>query len=56
MDDFIVHVNTFHKVMNKLDKFLKRCKEHNLSLRNEKCYMMMSEGIVLGHYLPSAGI
>jgi hypothetical protein len=28
----------------------------NLSLSNEKCNMMMNEGIILVHYLPSKGI
>jgi hypothetical protein len=28
----------------------------NLSLSNEKCNMLMSEGIVLGHHISSKGI
>ena len=30
--------------------------EHNLSLNSEKCFMLMQEGVVLGHFLLAAGI
>ena len=39
-----------------MDRVLKRCKDHNLSLSYEKCFMMMQEGIVLGHHVSSQGI
>jgi len=35
---------------------LKRCIEANLSLSNEKCFMMLNEGIILGHYISFQGI
>lgn len=35
MNDFTVYGNTFEEVMEKLERFLVRCKESNLSLSNE---------------------
>jgi hypothetical protein len=35
---------------------LKRCIQAQLSLSTEKCHMMMSEGIMLGHFISSQGI
>eukprot|EP00253_Pinus_taeda_P035473 PITA_35473 len=56
MDDFTVYGNTYDDCLNNLEKFLKRCIETNLSLINEKCYMMLTEGIVLGHHISTSGI
>ena len=48
--------NTFEYASKKLDKILKRCIESNISLSNEKYFMMLTEGIVLGHHISSSGI
>ena len=56
MDGFSVYVNTFDDSLKNLEKILKRCIETNLSLSNEKCFMMLTEGIVLGHHISSPGI
>ena len=56
MDDFTVYGNTYDDCLNNLEKVLKRCIETNLSLSNEKCYMMLTEGIVLGHHISGSGI
>lgn len=56
MDDFTTHGTTFEEAQANLEKVLKICQEYNLSLNSEKCYMMMEEGVVLGHYLSSFGI
>ena len=56
MDDFSVYGNNFDDSLKKLEKFIKRCIETNLSLSNEKCFMMLTEGIVLGHHISSLGI
>ena len=56
MDDFYVYGNTFDDSLKKLEKVLKRCIETNLYLNNEKCFMMLTEGIVLGHHISSSGI
>jgi len=56
MDEFTPYGNYFDEALGNLDKVLQRCKEMNLSLNNEKCNMMMNDGIVLGHHLSSRGI
>lgn len=35
---------------------MKICRENNISLSNEKCFMIMTEGIVLCHHVFAAGI
>eukprot|EP00253_Pinus_taeda_P024101 PITA_24101 len=56
MDDFSVYGDSFEHALTNLEKVLKRCIEANLSLSNEKCFMILNEGIVLGHYISSQGI
>jgi hypothetical protein len=56
MDDFSVHGDSFDKSLKNLEKVLIRCIETNLSLSNEKCFMMLTEGVVLGHHISSSGI
>lgn len=56
MDDFIVMGGTFEEALHNLRIVLQRCRETNLSLSNEKCFMIMTEGIVLGHHVYVAGI
>lgn len=56
MDDFTTFGVTFEEALKKLKKVLIQCKEHNLSLNSEKYYMMMQEGVVLGHFISKAGI
>ena len=56
MDDFTVYGSTFEDSLANLEKILKRCVDSNLSLSNEKCFMMMIEGIVLGHHISASGI
>eukprot|EP00253_Pinus_taeda_P006977 PITA_06977 len=51
-----VYDNSFDHALENLERVLKRCIEFNLSLSNEKCFMMLNEGIVLGHYISSQGI
>ena len=41
------------EAQDNLEKVFKRCQGYNLSLNSEKCYMMMEEGVVLGHCLSS---
>ena len=50
MDDFTVYGDSFEEALENLEKVLIRCKETNLSLSHEKCFMMFTEGIVLGHH------
>eukprot|EP00253_Pinus_taeda_P028720 PITA_28720 len=56
MDDFTVYGDSFEEALENLEKVLVRCKETNLSLSHEKCFMMFTEGIVLGHHISGDGI
>jgi hypothetical protein len=56
MDDFTVYGNTFEEALENLEKVLIRCQETNLSLSHEKCHILLTEGIVLGHCVSSARI
>jgi len=56
MDDFIVYGNSFSEALENLEKVIIRCKEENLSLSHEKCFMMFNEGIVLVHHISRNGI
>ena len=56
MDDFTTYVDNFEEALTNLEKVLKWCKETQLSIITEKCHMMMTEGVVLGHYISSTGI
>ena len=46
----------FKKPLKNLEKVLIQCQEMNLSLSNEKCKMLLTEGIVLGNHVSSQGI
>lgn len=56
MDDFTVYGNTFEEYLENLERVLKICKEENLALSHEKCFMMFTEGIVLGYHISGDGI
>ena len=56
IDDFTTFGVTFEEALENLEKVLIRCQEHNLSLNSEKCFLMMQEGVVLGHLISEARI
>ena len=56
MDDFTAYGNTFQESLENLKKVLIWCQETNSSLSHEKCKMLLTEGIVLGHHVSSQGI
>ena len=56
MDGFIVYGNDYEEALNNLEKVLIRCQERNLALSHEKCKMLMTKGIVLGHHISAIGI
>jgi hypothetical protein len=56
MDDFTPYGTDFNEDLVNLEKVLKICIQSDLSLSTEKCHMMMSEGVVLGHFISYAGI
>lgn len=43
MDDFTVYGNTFEEDLENLERFLRICKEANLSLSHEKCFMILQK-------------
>lgn len=42
MDDFTTYGETFYQALQNLETVLKRCTKNNLSLRNDKYFMMMT--------------
>ena len=56
MDDFTPYGSDFEEALKILEKALTRCEQTQLSLSTEKCHMMMSEGVVLGHFISVDGI
>ena len=56
MDEFSVYGNEFDESLQNLENVLKRCIESNLSLYNKKCFMLLTEVIVLGHHISPEGI
>ena len=56
MDDFKPYRDSFETTLVNLEKVLERCEQNNVALSTEKCHMMMTEGIVLGHFISADGI
>eukprot|EP00253_Pinus_taeda_P010249 PITA_10249 len=56
MDDFTPYGDEFDPALEILEKVLQRCIATRLCLSHEKCYMMMTEGLILGNYISAAGI
>jgi hypothetical protein len=56
MDHFTVTGDYFGEASSNLEKVLRRCRDTNIALSNDKCLMIMSGGIVLGHHVSVVGI
>jgi hypothetical protein len=56
MDDFTPYGIDFDQALSNLEKVLERCIATRLCLSHEKCHMMTTEGVVLGHYVSTDGI
>ena len=56
MDDFTVYGFSFEQCLQNLGTVLHRCQDKNLALNWEKCNFMVTEGIVLGHRISTAGL
>ena len=56
MDDFTPYGDAFEIALANLEKVLEHCKQTNVALSTEKCHMVMTEGIVLGHFISTDGI
>ena len=56
MDEFTPYGEDFDKALEMLEKVLEWCIATRLCLSDEKCHMMMTDGVILGHYISAAGI
>ena len=56
MDDFSVYGSSFENCLENLETMLQRCQDKNLALNWEKCHVMVTEGIVLGHKISENGL
>ena len=56
MDDFTPYGKDYEEALENLKKNLTRCEQTQLFLRTENFHMMMSEGVVLGHFTSVDGI
>ena len=56
MDDFTPYGKDFEEALENLNFFLTHCEQTHLSLSTENFHMMMSEGVVLGHFISVDGI
>jgi len=56
MDDFSIYGDSFDQCLHHLELVLQRCKKKNLTLNWEKCHIIVSQGIVLGHEIFRRGI
>ena len=56
MDDFTLYGDDFEPALQTLEKVLQRCIATRLCLSHEKCHMMMTEELILGHYISTTGI
>ena len=56
VDDFFVYGSSFENCLQTLSMVLQRRKDKNLALNWEKCYFMVTEGIVLGHKIYAVGL
>lgn len=56
MDDFTPYGDDFDQALQTLEKVIERCISTKLCLSQEKCHMMMTNGLILSHYISAAGI
>jgi hypothetical protein len=56
MNDFTTYGDEFDEALANLKKTMIRCKKSNVALGNEKCFMMLTYGIVPGHHSSTKGI
>ncbi|GKA03580.1 reverse transcriptase domain-containing protein [Tanacetum coccineum] len=56
MEDFSVFGDSFDSCLANLEQMLIRCKQSHLVMNQEKCDFMVTEGIMLGHKVSSAGL
>ena len=56
MDDFSVYESSFENCLKNLETITQRRQDKNLALNWEKCYFMVTKGIVLGHKIYAVGV
>jgi len=56
MDNFTPYGDVFEASLANLEKVLECCVQINVALSTEKCHTLMTEGIMLGHYISDDGI
>ncbi|GKC85795.1 DNA-directed DNA polymerase [Tanacetum coccineum] len=56
MNEFSVFGDSFDSCLGNLEQMLIRCKQVHLVLNWKMCHFMVTEGIVLGHKVSSAGL
>ena len=56
MDDFSIYRSSFENCLEILETVLQRYQDKNLALKWEKFHFMVTEGIVLGHKISTAGL
>ena len=56
MDDFMPYGDDFEPALENLEKVSQICIDTRLCLSHENCLMMMTEGVILGHYISTIGI
>jgi hypothetical protein len=56
MDHFTLIGDYFDEASSNIEKNLRICRDTNLALSNEICFMIISGRIVLGHHVSVIGI
>lgn len=56
MNDLTMVGDNFEEALLNLRKVLQTCRETNISLSSDNCFIIMTKGIVLDHHVSDAGI
>ena len=56
MDDFTPYGDDFELALDTLENVLQRCIATRIYLSHENCYMMMTKGLILNHYISATRI
>jgi hypothetical protein len=56
VDDFTIYGDTYEEGLANLKNVLQNFQNMNLSIINEKLFMMMNKGLVIGHYISVLGV
>ncbi len=56
IDDIIVYASDFDQHIQRVDQVLDRIKQAGMMLRPDKCHMLQTEVVFLGHVVSNTGI